>query len=293
VKAGTPSATALAGAAIRALESLRPPNARWCVDPLAAAFLKPWHRGLLAACAQCQSVRDVVERILEWRYPGVPMDFICRTRWIDERAQRFLSADAQRLLVVGAGYDTRCLRLAIPSAVDCVEVDHPDTQARKRAIAMRVASSRVQSMQWIAQDLSTGFPATLEARHTFTIVEGVSSYLPLDVTVRVLSEIAALSSAGSELIFTYVDSDWLDEAYAGADVAGGAIARALRRNGEPFVSGQTPDQAKTLMRHLGFLVLDDVDETTLALDANTGRARALSSISGFRLLHARRVGINE
>ncbi len=290
MRAGKPSATALAGAAVRALESLRPPNARWCFDPLAAAFLEPWHRGLLAACAQSPSVRNGVERILEWRYPGVPMDFICRTRWIDERARRFLNASAQRLLVVGAGYDTRCLRLEIPGDVECVEVDHPDTQARKREIASRVAPSRSQSMQWTAHDLSTAFPSTLEARRTFTIVEGVSSYLPLEATVRLLSAITSLSSPGSELIFTYVDSDWLAQAYAGADVSGGAIARDLRRKGEPFVSGQTPEAANQLMQKLGFDVLEDVNETALARDANAGRKRALSSISGFRLLHARRTG---
>lgn len=293
MKEGKASATALAGAAVRALESLRGANARWCVDPLAAAFLEPRHRGLLAACARSHTVRDAVERILEWRFPGVPMDFISRTRWIDERAERFLQGDAERLLVVGAGYDTRCLRLAMPDRIERIEIDHADTQRRKRAIALRVAPDRARAMQWIAQDLSTGFPSSLQRRRTFTIVEGVSSYLPLDATVHLLSEIASLSSNGSELIFTYVDSDWLARAYAGDDVAGGAIARELQRKGEPFVSGQTPNEAKTLMHTLGFTVLEDVNETTLALDANAGRTRALSSISGFRLLHARRTGASE
>ncbi len=56
---------------MRAVESLRPPHARWCFDPLAAAFLEPWHRPLLAACAQSQALRDGVEGMLDWRYPGV------------------------------------------------------------------------------------------------------------------------------------------------------------------------------------------------------------------------------
>ena len=194
------------------------------------------------------------------------------------------------MLAVGAGYDTRCLRLAIAADVECVEIDHPDTQLRKREIALRVATPRAASTRWIAQDLSNGIPMTMEARRTFTIVEGVSSYLPLDATTRLLSEIAALSLPTSELIFTYIDSDWLVRAYAGADVSGSAIARDLRRKGEPFVANQTSQEAKTLVQKLGFDVLEDVNQTALAGDANAGRKRALASISGFRLLHARRGG---
>ena len=54
--------------------------------------------------------------MLDWRYPVLPMDFIARTRWIDERTQKFLNAGVHRLLVVGAGYDTRCLRVVIAAA---------------------------------------------------------------------------------------------------------------------------------------------------------------------------------
>lgn len=284
----TPSSTALAGAAVRALEVLLPLPERWCEDRLAASFLQPWHRALLWACARNRTLRDAVERMLDARHPGAPLDFIVRTRWIDERVVRWLQREgAERLLIIGAGYDTRALRLSMSAHVECIEVDHPATQQRKRRLASRAAAARASAVTWIAQDLASGCPSFGAPKRTFTIIEGLTSYLAADAVEEILSRVTACSAAGSELVFTYIERNWLDAAHAGADVIGGALARELVRRGEPFRTGFAPAAASSLLECFGLTTLEDVDEGALSEEFSRATGRSLHAISGFRLVLAR------
>jgi methyltransferase (TIGR00027 family) len=57
-----------------------------------------------------------------------------RTRFFDDAVTDGFEAGASQVVIVGAGYDSRAWRLARPG-VRCFEVDHPATQADKRARA--------------------------------------------------------------------------------------------------------------------------------------------------------------
>ncbi|MGH9388004.1 MAG: class I SAM-dependent methyltransferase, partial [Vicinamibacteria bacterium] len=63
-----------------------------------------------------------------------------RTCFFDERICEGISQGTRQIVILGAGFDTRALRLASPG-VRFIEVDHPSTQEHKRAALARAGVS--------------------------------------------------------------------------------------------------------------------------------------------------------
>src|SRR5262249_11156238 len=138
--------------------------------------------------------------------------------------------DAAQVLVLGAGYDARAVRLAHTlRGARVFEVDHPATQARKRAILARVAEegtrdaadlARATHASYLAWDFEARPLAELpralaDAGHlpdapTVTIWEGVTMYLTPPAIEASFAAIGALSAPGSELVMTYFDRERID-----------------------------------------------------------------------------------
>ena len=116
------------------------------------------------------------------------------------------------MLVVGAGFDTLCLRLAPQHPhVQFFEVDHPATSAAKaRGIALE---GQPTNMIQIAADLGerplskvlseegrweTSLPSAL-------VAEGLFQYLTDEQVRELLVEAAACTSLGSPFVFTHAN----------------------------------------------------------------------------------------
>ena len=154
-----PSLTAEVVCLARALEAQR--RSPLVTDPLAREFLRrPLRTGPLPPLA-----------------PEFVTSIAARHAWIDEQLVALLP-QVEQLLILGAGYDTRCWRLDVPRTT--VEIDHPATAARK---GRRVRELGLESRTTIAVDLSTTpLPDALRAGHlkrapTAIVWEGVSMYL--------------------------------------------------------------------------------------------------------------------
>jgi methyltransferase (TIGR00027 family) len=63
-----------------------------------------------------------------------------RTRFFDDAVLRAISDGVHQIVVLGAGYDARGLRFRSPG-VTFFEVDHPATQADKRARLAKIGAS--------------------------------------------------------------------------------------------------------------------------------------------------------
>ena len=114
----------------RAIETRKPAAERICCDPLAERFLGAKYRMLLWG----RPLRDVVERLIEQRFPGHHYYVIARTRYFDDLLEQRLAAGAEQLVILGAGYDSRPYRFADRLAgVQVFEVDHPATSTAKQA----------------------------------------------------------------------------------------------------------------------------------------------------------------
>src|SRR5262245_51078591 len=119
-------------ALFRSLETRRAPEGRLFADPLADAFLRPWARAL-SVLARLASVRRVVERVVDRKWPGARTSAIARTRLFDDAIRRAMQEGVRQLVLLGAGFDSRAYRLSGIGDLRVYEVDQPATQARKIA----------------------------------------------------------------------------------------------------------------------------------------------------------------
>jgi len=118
-----------------------------------------------------------------------------------------------QLVILGAGLDTRAWRLDGLETTTVFEVDHPATQALKRARASRIPP-KARQVHFAPTDFREGDLARVlaDAGHdtrqpTFWLWEGVTMYLRPAEVAGTLATLAALSAPGSRLALTYMSKD--------------------------------------------------------------------------------------
>ncbi len=188
---------------------------------------------------------------------------VLRTRFFDEAVVRALDHDVRQIVVLGAGYDARALRFHTPG-VCFFEVDHPATQADKRARLDQVGAS-LEGLTFVAADFTEpGLAAALgaaghdPAQPTQFLCEGVLRYLPEDWVHELLRVAAQLATPASELAVSISTRD--GNPRAGDDER----RRALAAQGEPVLTVPTRDVALQWVADAGWTVLSVSDGT----DAN-------------------------
>ena len=252
MKDATPSRTAAWVALARGMASALPPEARLADDPYGAEFEDDGPRKKLQGALE--RARLPVHRI-----PGVTPWILymqVRTRVIDDALRAFVARGGDQVVVLGAGYDTRALRLPELSGLAVFEVDHPATQRRKQEVLARLgAMSPVKYVTWdfesrpmrelpdalAAAGLDRGSPV-------FTIWEGVTMYLTEPAIDASLRAIRAWSPPGSELAMTYFARARLDR----PSLTTRALQAVVRRVGEPWRFGWDPHQLPAYLAQRGF-----------------------------------------
>jgi len=252
-----PSRTAQWVAAARGLGRLLPEAVRIADDPYGLAFSSSTIARLVDR--QPSARAEAIARI-----PGLSAWIVymqVRTRVIDDAVRAFVAAGGHQVVVLGAGYDTRALRLPELAAAQVFEIDHPATQDDKLAALARLdVTSPAQLVSW---DFETRpmdeLPDTLadighdRAAPTLTIWEGVTMYLTEGAIDASLDAIAAWSAPASELVMTY---------YARGvhrpSLAGRAFRALLKQIGEPFKFGWAPDELPAYLAAHRFELLRDL-----------------------------------
>jgi methyltransferase (TIGR00027 family) len=248
MRQGQASRTAQHNALFRALEG-RLPHPLF-EDPLARRLLRGRYR--LAAALPA----GVVARLIDRRWPGPRAAVSVRTRYLDDAIRRQCADGLDQLVILGAGFDSRAHRLPCLRGVRVFEVDHPATQARKRA-AVGAAGAGVT---YVPVDfLRTRVEDALAAagcapgRSTLFLWEGVTNYLDAAAVDATLRTIARL---GRRLLFTYVDRALLDGTVV---FEGGARSLAhVRGLGEPFTFGLAPAELGRYLDERGLDLLEDL-----------------------------------
>jgi methyltransferase (TIGR00027 family) len=160
------------------------------------------------------------------------------------------------------------------------EVDHPATQARKRAALGSVPGDvRYVSVDFERDPLAQALrDAGLDSGQPCCVVwEGVFSYLTADAIDSTLAALIEVCAPGSWVILTYVDQRALNEPSAKPQ----AWLAAVRDAGEPFLTGLHPAHAP------GFFAAHHLslrrDESTREAAHRLGVARAQTIPSFYRL----------
>jgi methyltransferase (TIGR00027 family) len=253
----------------RAFESRRPVTSRLFVDPYAEAFLRPSLR-LLAAAAGVAGLRRIATGVYDAvGGPGPRPSAIVRTRVIDD-AVTDAAARVPQCVLLGAGYDTRAHRLPALADMPVFEVDHPATQAAKRAAIDRLGLDqgriRYVPVDFERDDLrvrldAAGFDASAPA---VVVWEGVTNYLTAEAVDATLAVVRDLIGAGGLLVTTYIDARVLADPRVFPESP--RWLRAVARAGEPWTFGLLPTETPAFFATRGFRLCSDVS----ALDA--GRA---------------------
>ncbi len=254
----TPSRTAQWVAGARGLGRLIPEAVRIADDPYGLAFSSSGLAGLVNRY-QGGSAEAIT------RIPGLRMWIMymqVRTRVIDDIARGFVAAGGRQIVMLGAGYDCRALRLSELAAAQVYEIDHPATQGHKLAVFERLGVT--SPAHYVTWDFEThpmdDLPAALaEAGHdpaapSLTIWEGVTMYLTEGAIDASLRAITAWSAPGSELAMTYQTKTRL----ATRTLATRTLLAAVRQVGEPYKFGWTPEELPAYLQARGYELVRDV-----------------------------------
>ncbi len=156
-------------------------------------------------------------------FPGPrPSDLLTfishRTAFFDHALHESLTREenpVRQLVILGAGFDTRCYDLPNAADVCCFEVDMaPTLKAKIKGLeAAGVAHQHVTFVEtdfnqqsWMEALLNAGFDG---AKTTFVLWEGVTMYIP-EQSVRDTLRLAATLPEGSEVAFDYFSKELLD-----------------------------------------------------------------------------------
>ena len=153
-----------------------------------------------------------------FRYPfagDIPRQYeaAARVTFFDEACDRYLPTMAQFVLL-GAGFDTRALRLPLDMRVRSFEVDTPKTQAIKRemlsktsidATSITFVAAGFEKEDWFTRLVDAGFDQSKPSRFLW---EGVVMYLDLEAVQDTLRKIGSCAS-GSVVAFDYFTTEVL------------------------------------------------------------------------------------
>jgi methyltransferase (TIGR00027 family) len=284
--------TAEGAASLRAAGALEPDSAVRCPDDMAAGFLGGFNATTLA---KHRLTRPIYLRRVNQILPGAYPYEIARCKFIDEVTLGEAGAGVDEVVLLGAGLDSRPYRLADRlERLRVFEVDHPASQATKRARLRRRLGDEPRGVRFVPVDFTRDELATEMARAghderaaTLFIWSGVSPYLPEEAVTAVLSWVGAHTSPRTSIVF---DAIWASVLGGESNLYGAReLLRSVDSVAEPLRWGIPDGEADQTLERFGLRaerILDDEDAIAMYLTRTDGSV--LGRPYGFGvLLHAR------
>jgi methyltransferase (TIGR00027 family) len=251
---GKPSRTAQFVAASRALGALLPDEAQLADDPFGARVAGAGVARLTSLARRMPSLRPILRVAAAPMMPSIAYMQV-RTRLIDDVVRKFAGFGGTQIVLLGAGFDARAARFG--GDLRFFEVDHPATQAKKRAL---FGDLPVTFVPWnFERDATSTLGARLAAlghdpsRPTLTIWEAVTMYLYEPAIADTVAAVRAWSARGSQLCFSYVDKQQIDR----PDLKSRLLQMTVRSWGEPWRFGWDPRQLDGWLAAHGYRLLSD------------------------------------
>jgi len=258
------SKTAQYMALFRAIETARPPGDRLFGDPYAISFLNSGYKQV-ARLARITPVRTLINKIIQNKIPGAFSSGVARTRYIDDLLQYTINNGVKQIIILGAGFDTRGLRLGFLRNTPVIEIDHPNTATIKVNVLKNrlgklpgnIVYHQLDFNKESLDDLTSWNPIDL-SKPTTIIWEGVTNYLSasaIESTFRFVSRF----TGGSYIIFTYVHKMVLDspQSFYGAE----KLLTDLEKLQEHWTFGFRPEELKAYLNHHDLALLEDAGAT--------------------------------
>jgi methyltransferase (TIGR00027 family) len=202
-----------------------------------------------------------------------------RTWFVDDQVLAAIAAGISQIVILGAGYDDRALRLRTPG-VRFFELDHSDTQIDKqrRLEAMNVDHRGLTLARVDFRNRDVG--AVLEAAGhdadlaTLFVCEGLLVYLDQSTIIDLLVGVRARAVDGSRLTASLaVHADGLD-----SDLVL-ELANAARRTAaaEPWRTILPASAHRELVSRAGWSMISAVDDQEIEPTAAAGRSLLIAA----------------
>jgi methyltransferase (TIGR00027 family) len=254
------SRTAQYMALFRALETTRPASNRLFTDNYAIQFLDPGLK-MAVKLSRIGIFRDYLYRNIHRRIPGALSSGTARTKLIDHLLLCTVDEDIEQVVILGAGFDTRAMRLDRIKQLPVIEIDHPNTAALKKTALQQGGKTLPANVAYWQIDFNKESLDELAARHhldfnkvTTVIWEGVTNYLDaaaIDNTFKFISRF----KTGSFVIFTYVHNDILTA--PSKFIGGEKLLNDLKAIDEQWTWGLLPEQIPGFLQRFNLQVIED------------------------------------
>lgn len=200
-----------------------------------------------------------------------------RTAFFDATVREAIAQrQIRQVVMMGAGYDTRCVRLGLSNQVKFFEVDSPGAQQDKLKIISTIPSYPKESATYVSCDFETqDFLSQLEKNGfrkeepALFVIEGVIMYLTEAAVRDTFTKISKRCHSASVLAFDYFSKT---SVFGGATTTKKAQAD-LAKSQEPMLFGL--NHALPFLYECGFrwVVHHDMDELVVACTGEHKRER--------------------
>ena len=248
-------------ALFRAIETVRPSHKRLFADPYATIFLDG---GLKRAIklSTLPFIGRLIPKIIQSKGPGALSSGIARTKYIDDLLEQTIRNGVRQVIILGAGFDTRALRLDLLHSVPVIEIDHPDTAKFKIDKLKEALEKLPKNVSYLQTDFNKQSLEDLASEHhlnlnipTTIIWEGVTNYLTQQAVDKTF-EFVKKFTIGSHIIFTYINKLVLDNprSFVGTE----KVLKNLSKNEECWTLGLKPEELSGYLTRFHLVLLEDL-----------------------------------
>jgi methyltransferase (TIGR00027 family) len=217
---------------------------------------------------------------------------VSRAKYAEERLEQCVSKGISQYVIIGAGFDSFCLRCPDFSAgLQIYEIDHPAIQQTKQKRIMEISGSAPEGVEFLAADLEKRTAADalsassyLKDDRAFFSWLGTVPYLSEEAVFNVFRDLAAYAARGSEIVFDYsiLTSMWAPEERQALL----RVMRIIERRGEALKSFFEPDALQEELSRLGYQILENISPDDLNRKYFSYREDGLATHSAAYMMHA-------
>jgi len=264
MKANSASRTAQYMALFRALETGRSQSKRLFEDPYAINFLDKGLK-LVTKIASIPFVGNLIPKLIHQKGIGAISSGIARTKYIDDLLETTVKEGCKQLIILGAGFDTRSIRLDSLKKIIIIEIDHPDTSNFKKKIyrssigalpgnvSFQQADFNKQTLHEITEvaNINYSLPTTI-------IWEGVTNYLTQEA-IDTTFDFTRKFGSPFNMIFTYVEKEVLNnpQNFKGTK----QLFENLKKNEEQWTFGFDPNELSSYLKRFDLTLTEDLNAT--------------------------------
>lgn len=264
MKKNQASETAAYTAAMRAIANVAPQKKKILIDPYALEFMGfPW--ALTRIIFYLKFFNPLIYLVgtrvpdIMVGFPGMTALSTIRHRYIDEQIIAAYQQGIRQFIFLGAGYDSRPARLPLDDA-SFIEIDHPDTQSRKKYLLKKKDIPYPDNTRFIPLDFSEkwaedlfnleNYKELIEPQASMIVWEGVSCYLKPEAVIYTFQTINKILEPGSRFVFDAFPKDIYNPETD--NVLLRKMQNLVNRKGEPFYWGDSPESIKSILLSEGF-----------------------------------------